>query len=334
VLEGHAGAVGALRFAPLGVGRSGGSGAAVGAGGSFLPGRDQLLASCSDDDTVRVWDCATGSCAAALEGHTGRVVEAAWAAHGCLLASTSADGTVRTWARDARGAWGARACLRGRPGAAATLALSPDASQVMGIAQWAGRGQGQGGSARSRGGSSAIAHLARAPRLPTVAAAAAATGRGGSGGDCAAATSGGGDGVDNACVWDVATGAVVARYSHVLAAAWWAGAPAADNADDTGNGGTSDTGGECHSRSLRPSAGPPRLRFVVATPETLQVLPPPGADAAAGAPSSVPDAEAFYDVGTGAAIALGTGDARALSFAVAEGERLMLYNLQLSCLPI
>ncbi|OCK76170.1 hypothetical protein K432DRAFT_153346, partial [Lepidopterella palustris CBS 459.81] len=33
----------------------------------------QLVASASDDNTVRVWEAATGSCRSVLEGHTGNV---------------------------------------------------------------------------------------------------------------------------------------------------------------------------------------------------------------------------------------------------------------------
>ena len=57
----------------------------------------QLVASASDDGTVRLWDAATGSCRSTLEGHSGWVVDVAFSPDGQLVASASHDGTVRLW---------------------------------------------------------------------------------------------------------------------------------------------------------------------------------------------------------------------------------------------
>ena len=55
------------------------------------------LATGSDDNTVRIWDPATGSQRHTLTGHTGGVEAVAIAPDGSWLASTGRDGTVRIW---------------------------------------------------------------------------------------------------------------------------------------------------------------------------------------------------------------------------------------------
>jgi len=57
---------------------------------------DGLLASGSDDKTVRVWDPTTGECKHELKGHSGSVRTVAFSSDG-LLASGSSDKTVRVW---------------------------------------------------------------------------------------------------------------------------------------------------------------------------------------------------------------------------------------------
>ncbi len=61
---------------------------------AVLPGG--TLASASSDDTVRVWDPATGRCLRVLEGHTDDVNALAVLPDG-MAASASEDGTVRVW---------------------------------------------------------------------------------------------------------------------------------------------------------------------------------------------------------------------------------------------
>ncbi|KAH7302809.1 hypothetical protein B0I35DRAFT_384701, partial [Stachybotrys elegans] len=74
-LEGHGGSVNSVAFSADG----------------------QRLASGSRDDTVKVWDAATGACVQTLEGHGGSVNSVAFSADGQRLASGSDDDTVKVW---------------------------------------------------------------------------------------------------------------------------------------------------------------------------------------------------------------------------------------------
>jgi WD40 repeat protein len=56
-----------------------------------------LLASASDEGTVKLWDVATGCGKAALQGDTGRVTSLAISGDGKLLVSGSSKGSAKLW---------------------------------------------------------------------------------------------------------------------------------------------------------------------------------------------------------------------------------------------
>jgi WD40 repeat protein len=59
--------------------------------------RRALLASGSDDYTIKLWEVASGSEVRSLSGHTNYVYSVAFSPDGRLLASGSADYTIKLW---------------------------------------------------------------------------------------------------------------------------------------------------------------------------------------------------------------------------------------------
>jgi WD40 repeat protein len=57
----------------------------------------RLLASGSDDDTIKLWEVASGSLVRTLSGHTSYVTSVAFSPDGRLLASGSLDHTIKLW---------------------------------------------------------------------------------------------------------------------------------------------------------------------------------------------------------------------------------------------
>mmetsp|Transcript_39965 Transcript_39965/g.78589 ORF Transcript_39965/g.78589 Transcript_39965/m.78589 type:complete len:426 (+) Transcript_39965:56-1333(+) len=59
--------------------------------------RFNIVVTCSEDHTLRVWDCHTGEYERTLSGHTDTVTSCAFNSKGSLLASTSNDTFVKLW---------------------------------------------------------------------------------------------------------------------------------------------------------------------------------------------------------------------------------------------
>ncbi|KAI9766763.1 MAG: hypothetical protein M1839_004767 [Geoglossum umbratile] len=87
----------------------------------------KLVASASDDETVRVWDAATGAAVQTLKGHTGYVKAVVFSPDGKLVASASNDKTVRVWDA-ATGA--AVQTLKGHTDDVNAVVFSPDGKLV------------------------------------------------------------------------------------------------------------------------------------------------------------------------------------------------------------
>jgi WD40 repeat protein len=83
----------------------------------------KILASASDDDTVKLWDIHTQQVLATLKGHSASVNSIAFSPDGKTLASASFDGTVKLW--DV-GTWQELVTLSGHSEAVLAVAFSPD----------------------------------------------------------------------------------------------------------------------------------------------------------------------------------------------------------------
>jgi WD40 repeat protein len=94
---------------------------------AFSPDGRQVVSG-SEDQTVRLWDAATGAALQRLEGHTGVVTSVAFSPDGRQVVSGSYDQTVRLWDA-ATGA--ALQRLEGHTDYVSSVAFSPDSRQVV-----------------------------------------------------------------------------------------------------------------------------------------------------------------------------------------------------------
>ncbi|KAL3587726.1 hypothetical protein FPOAC2_13625 [Fusarium poae] len=87
----------------------------------------QRLASGSVDNTVKIWDAATGACEQTLEGHGDSVTSVVFSADGQRLASGSDDYTVKIWDA-AKGI--CKQTLRGHDGSVTSVVFSADGQRL------------------------------------------------------------------------------------------------------------------------------------------------------------------------------------------------------------
>ena len=83
------------------------------------------------DNTVRVWDIASGRCEATLQGHTAAVLSVSWSGDGRRVVSGSRDNTVRVW-EIASGR--CEATLQGHTAAVYSVSWSGDGRRVYSAA--------------------------------------------------------------------------------------------------------------------------------------------------------------------------------------------------------
>ncbi|GCF08943.1 NB-ARC domain-containing protein [Dictyobacter arantiisoli] len=87
-----------------------------------------VLASCGNDQTIRLWDVNTGICLSVLRGHNSWVRQVIFSPDGKVLASCGNDQTIRLW--DVA----TRQCmhiLQGHEGEVRSIAFSPDGTRLV-----------------------------------------------------------------------------------------------------------------------------------------------------------------------------------------------------------
>jgi len=110
------------------------------------------LASAGEDQTVRVWDAASGQVLLTLRGHRGKVQAVAFSPDGRRLASAGGDQTVRVW--DAASGQELLS-LKGQTNGVSGVAFSPDGRRLASEAGTGRCGSGKRCPCRPRSGTGA-----------------------------------------------------------------------------------------------------------------------------------------------------------------------------------
>ena len=93
---------------------------------AWSPDSSQIVSG-SHDNTVRIWNTATGENTQTLNGHTNWVTSVAWSPDSSQIVSGSYDNTVRIW----NAATGESRTLNGHTNYVNSVAWSPDGSQIV-----------------------------------------------------------------------------------------------------------------------------------------------------------------------------------------------------------
>ncbi|CAJ0942313.1 unnamed protein product, partial [Mesorhabditis belari] len=88
-----------------------------------------VIASCSDDTTIKIWDYESGDFERTLKGHTEAVQDVAFDKSGKILVSCSADLSVKTW--DFSGTYECLRTMRGHDHNVSSVAFLPSGDHIL-----------------------------------------------------------------------------------------------------------------------------------------------------------------------------------------------------------